>query len=46
MKDLIVLIAVIILGLFIGGIVLGFKDKASTLGNKGSSAIDSFTNGL
>ena len=42
MKDFIVLIAVIILGLVIGGIVLSLRGKAQELGKKGTSGIDSF----
>lgn len=46
MKDFIVLIAVIVLGLFIGGIVLNFRGKATALGGQATTAIDSFTNSL
>lgn len=42
MKDFIVMIAIIILGITIGGIVLTFKSKATDIGTTGSNALDAF----
>lgn len=46
MKDFIVLIATIILGVFIALIVLGFKAKGTAMGEKATTAIDGFTGQL
>ena len=41
MKQLIVLVATIILGISIGGIVLGFNDTAQDLGNSAIGGLNS-----
>ena len=46
MKDFIVLIATIILGLAIAVIVLSFRGKATTLGNSASSQLDNLANNM
>ena len=46
MKDFIVLIATIILGVFIALIVLGLKAKGTAMGEKATGAIDTFTGQL
>ena len=43
MKQLIVLIATIILGLAIGGMITGFSDDAENLTGQASDAMDAIT---
>ena len=44
MKDFIVMIAILVLGLVIAGLVLGFKDKMSTLSSGAADDLTSITN--
>ncbi len=44
MKQIIVLASFIALGIFISGIVLGFKSDVEGLGNKTSTSIDTIVN--
>ncbi|MFV0516295.1 MAG: hypothetical protein ACK5MV_02755 [Aminipila sp.] len=46
MKQIIVLAAFIALGIFISGIVLGFKNDVDSLGNKTSKAITEISNSM
>lgn len=46
MKQIIVLAAFIALGIFIAGIVLGFKDDVKGMGEKSSKAITNISNSM
>ena len=46
MKDFIVVIAFIILGVFLALIILNLKSKGTAMGDKATGAIDSLTNQL
>ena len=46
MKDFIVMIAILILGLVIAGLVLGFKGKMQSVSNAGTTALDTLTSQL
>jgi len=46
MKQLIVLVASVVLGVGIGGIVLGFNDTAKSLGTTASGGLDSIKTGI
>lgn len=46
MKDFIVIIATIILGVFLAIIIMNLKSKGSAMGDKATGAIDNLTNQL
>ena len=46
MKDFIVVIATVVLGVFLAFILLNLKSKGTAMGDKATGAIDSLTNQL
>lgn len=46
MKQIIVLVATIVLGIAIGGFIIGFSDDAEELANNTSSSISAFAQDL